>query len=262
MSEQHDPRRLLGDPEFAELEGGLRSARARGPSAEQLARMRAALGLAAAPAPSAPPAPVAAPASSARVSWLKLIAGGVLVIGAAIGLWRGAVRGPHLEPPGVTAPRSLAQPAPAPVAPAPAPAPTTPPPAVREHGGAGASSAPLHRTAARVVRSAAKNAAPADPAAELALLKRAKADARSAPAHALALVAEHEQRFPNGVLVEEREVIAIEALLASGQRGAGEARAARFFTRFANSAHARRVHALLDDSASQSDTKSSAAPHP
>jgi hypothetical protein len=199
---------------------------------------------------------------------LKLIAGGALVIGAAFGIWRGSVRGPHLEPPIPSEGRVAPPPAAVPIAPAPALAPapaSTAAPLASERGGAAgrSASARMPRTAPRVNRVAPASDAPVDPAAELALLKRAKADARSAPAHALALVAEHEQRFPSGVLVEEREVIAIEALLVSGQRNAAEARAARFFARFPNSAHARRVHALLEDgSASQSDTKSSAAPHP
>lgn len=248
-AQQDDPRRLVeGDAAFAEIEAGLRGARERGPSAEQAARMRAALGLAPVPATPAQPAPSEAPAA-ARSGWLKLIAGGLLVIGAALGIWRGAVSGPHLEPPITAEPQPAAQPAPAEVAPSPATAPAATPPIPLEPSGmAGGASAHPHRTAPRVNRSAPVLEAFTDPGAELVLLRRAKADARSAPAHALQLVAEHEQRFPNGVLVEEREVIAIEALLASRQRAASEARAARFFKRFPNSAHARRVHALLEDS--------------
>jgi hypothetical protein len=262
MSARHDdPRRLVeGDAAFAEIEAGLRRARERGPSGEQAARMRAALGLA--PAPATPPQPAPSePATAVRTSWLKLIAGGLLTIAVALGIWHGAVRGPHVEPPIATDPQPAPQLAPANVDPATAAAPAaTPPIPLETRGGAGAASAHPHRTAPRVNRGAPAARASADPGAELVLLRRAKADARSAPAHALRLVAEHEQRFPNGVLVEEREVIAIEALLASGQRAASEARAARFFKRFPNSAHARRVHALLEHA--HSDTKSSVAPHP
>lgn len=248
-AQQDDPRRLVeGDAAFAEIEPGLRRARERGPSAEQAARMRAALGLT--PVPAAPSQLQPKQPAPARSGWLKLIAGGLLVIGVALGIWRSSVRGPHLEPPIATTPQPAPQLAPTQVAPAPAPsaAPAATPPLPLERSGvAGAASVHAHRTAPRVNRSAAVAEAAADPGAELVLLRRAKADARSAPAHALELVAEHEQRFPNGVLVEEREVIAIEALLASGQRAASEARAARFFARFPNSAHARRVHALLED---------------
>jgi hypothetical protein len=251
MSAQHDdPRRLVeGDTAFAEIEAGLRRARERGPSAEQSARMRAALGLV--PAPATPPQPAPSePATAVRSSWLKLIAGGLLVIGAALGIWRGTMRGPGLDPAITTEPQSAPQLAPAKVEPAPAAAPAvTPSVPLEERSATGVASAHPHRTAPRVNRSAPVAQGSADPGAELALLRRAKADARSAPAHALELVAEHESRFPNGVLVEEREVIAIEALLASGQRAASEARAARFFARFPNSAHARRVRALLEQGA-------------
>lgn len=268
MSEAHDPRKLFeGDAAFAELQAGLRTARTRGPSVEQAARMRTALGLAqAGDAITKPDA--AARVSAGRSGWLKLIVCGVLAIGAALGVWRARVS-PHV--PGLPAPRVAMVGAPASPAAAPSPGARAPEPAlpaatVQGTAGSGmphgASARPRH-AAARDVRGAERNPGEAaDPAAELALLKRAKAGARSAPQHALVLVAEHEQRFPHGVLVEEREVIAIEALIASGERAAAEARAARFFTRFPSSAHARRVRALLtDDSAAQSHTNGPSLQH-
>jgi hypothetical protein len=101
-----------------------------------------------------------------------------------------------------------------------------------------------------------------DPAAELALLKLARVNARSAPLRALSLIVEHERDFAQGTLVEEREVIAIEALLVSGQRVAAETRAALFGERFGNSAHARRVRVLLTAAApAQFDKNAAAAPH-
>lgn len=74
-----------------------------------------------------------------------------------------------------------------------------------------------------------------------------EAHAHSDPQRALALVAQHEQQFAQGALVQEREVIAIEALLAAGERSESEHRAAAFFTRFPESAHFRRLRALLGD---------------
>jgi hypothetical protein len=104
---------------------------------------------------------------------------------------------------------------------------------------------------------------PSEPVAELALLKAARARARSEPARALELCVEHEQRFARGAFVQEREVIAIEALLASGRRGEAEQRAARFLERFAESAHARRVRALLVEAgAVDRGTKPSGVAHP
>lgn len=80
---------------------------------------------------------------------------------------------------------------------------------------------------------------------ELSLLKRAR-DAD--PAQALALTAEHARRFPVGVLEQEREVIAIDALLRLGRADAAAQRAKRFQTHFPGSAHARRLSALFEAS--------------
>jgi hypothetical protein len=269
MSEQPGPRRLVeGDAAFVEIEDGLGSARTRGPSAEQAARMRAALGLAAAAATlntdrvSASAADTAPRMPATRLRW-RLLVSGVLALGAALGAWR-SVSGPHVEPP---APHEAQRPSKidhaAPVA-APTIAPeitSIPPRAVRSESAP--ASPHSHRVDLRAAHTAPATDEAPDSLAELALLKRAKADARSEPATALELVAEHERRFPHGVLVEEREVIAIEALIAAGERRAAEARATRFFARFPHSAHARRVHALLaDEGAAQSGTSSSASPHP
>ncbi len=82
--------------------------------------------------------------------------------------------------------------------------------------------------------------------AELILLKRARAALETAPQRALSLSGEHQTRFPRGVLAQEREVIAIEALIRLGRHGRAERRAARFNQRFPASAHRRRLDALLN----------------
>ncbi|MET0792442.1 MAG: hypothetical protein ABW061_13055, partial [Polyangiaceae bacterium] len=64
-------------------------------------------------------------------------------------------------------------------------------------------------------------------------------------AAALVLAAEHAREFPAGVLTQEREVIAIDALLRLGRRSEAEARAASFHRQFPASAHGRRVDVLL-----------------
>jgi hypothetical protein len=279
MSDSHDPARLIEAPDaaLAELEPLLREARTRGPSAEQAARMRAALGL---PAADATAVDDAAHAGKARVergasvpTWVKLSLLVALGIGAAF-LTQRALRS---TPPDAVASgeRPVGAVGTGPTESAPGPdsqlrpqatdvRPVEPARAIEPAGTAG--TAARRRHVAMAVRAAEEHAAPSDdvrdPAAELALLKRAKAHARSAPEHALALVAEHEQRFANGALVQEREVIAIEALLAGGDREAAERRAARFFERFADSAHARRVRALLGaPPAALSDTKGGIPPH-
>jgi hypothetical protein len=95
---------------------------------------------------------------------------------------------------------------------------------------------------------ATTTAAP-DPAdserAEVALLDRAQAALASRPADALASCDEHARRFPSGTLVQEREVLAIDALVRLGRRDEAEARAARFRQAFPRSGHLRRVDALL-----------------
>lgn len=87
----------------------------------------------------------------------------------------------------------------------------------------------------------------AGPDAELQLLERAQDALRTRPAEALALVDEHARRFPHGMLAQEREVIAIEALAKSGRKNDAKVRAAAFKTRFPSSSHARRIDALVGD---------------
>ncbi len=261
MSRHPEPPRLLEslDSEFAELELGLLAARAQAPNAEQLARMRAALGL---PAQSAAsehvgPEPAGSPVSGSAVSIVpKLTIVGVLVLGGTLYFVNPFAHVERAAPQVVRTQPVAALPTPtAPVTPA-VEAPTRAPQTVT------APAAPKP-SAARGTR-ATLPAPPADhpvdsppPAvdtrlpggaqllAELALLKRAKAHVRSAPERSLAYVDEHEQQFAAGSLVEEREVIAVEALLVAGREADGIARAERFFARFPQSAHARRVRALL-----------------
>jgi len=52
---------------------------------------------------------------------------------------------------------------------------------------------------------------------------------------ALEAVRAHEKRFPNGALVEEREAIAVQALVLVGRKDEAAARGARFLTRYPGS---------------------------
>jgi hypothetical protein len=52
--------------------------------------------------------------------------------------------------------------------------------------------------------------------------------ARGRAADALQAIEEHAARFPHGRLVEEREALAVQALVLAGEAGAAQARAARF----------------------------------
>ncbi len=80
---------------------------------------------------------------------------------------------------------------------------------------------------------------------EIALLARARRALRREPARTLALVEEHQARFPNGQFVEEREVLAIDALIALSHHSRAEVRAAQFYARFPNSVHRRHVEEVL-----------------
>jgi hypothetical protein len=93
-------------------------------------------------------------------------------------------------------------------------------------------------------------------AVELGLVGRAQAALETDAVRALALASDHERKFPTGALVQEREVIAIDALVRLGRLPDAEARAARFRERFPASVHARRVDVLLGvPAAAPSDRK-------
>jgi hypothetical protein len=106
------------------------------------------------------------------------------------------------------------------------------------------------KSGAKIGRASATNVASAEvrdegPEAEVKLLERAQDALRSRPDEALALCNDHAQRFPSGMLVQEREVIAIEALVKTGRKEEARTRADRFKARFPGSSHTRRLDALL-----------------
>lgn len=83
---------------------------------------------------------------------------------------------------------------------------------------------------------------------ELALLARAQAALTGNPGLALALTSDHERKFPSGALVQEREVVAVDALLRLGRRAEAGRRALRFRQEFPASVHGRRLDVLLRSS--------------
>jgi hypothetical protein len=72
---------------------------------------------------------------------------------------------------------------------------------------------------------------------EFQLIRAARAALPTDPARALSLARTHEKKFPNGVLVQEREVIVISALKKLGQTGEADTRADEFKKAHPNSAH-------------------------
>jgi hypothetical protein len=76
---------------------------------------------------------------------------------------------------------------------------------------------------------------------EAELLFDARKAMLSNTALALQLLAEHEKRYPSGLLVPEREVLAIEALRSSGRKAEADARLLRFEARYPDSFHLERL---------------------
>ena len=93
-------------------------------------------------------------------------------------------------------------------------------------------------------RAVAPKPVPVENPSEMELIRRAEG-LRAQPAQALRELNEHARLYPAGMLAQEREVLAIEALLAAGQRSAAEVRAAKLAATHPGSAHLRRVRVLL-----------------
>ncbi|XXX77393.1 hypothetical protein WMF30_01285 [Sorangium sp. So ce134] len=79
---------------------------------------------------------------------------------------------------------------------------------------------------------------------EVQLLHRAQDALATDAGSALALTVEHARRFPAGALGQEREIIAIRALLALGRAAEARARAAGLLERFPGSAYRGRLESL------------------
>jgi hypothetical protein len=85
---------------------------------------------------------------------------------------------------------------------------------------------------------------------DVALVDAADTSLRAGdPARALAITRDHERRCPTGALVQERERIAIEALIELGQSEQARARARGFTERFPSSPHVARIRQALERSA-------------
>lgn len=81
---------------------------------------------------------------------------------------------------------------------------------------------------------------------ESAWVARARAQLRQGdPSGALAMLAEIDRKVPGGVLGQEREALAIEALARSGQAESASRRAKSFVDRFPSSPHVSSVRAFI-----------------
>ena len=100
------------------------------------------------------------------------------------------------------------------------------------------------RSSAGASSSGAEPNAPARPS-ELALLRDARLSLRSSPAQALALTEQHRLLYPRGAMTQERELIAISALVGSGRRTAALSRVAEFERNFPNSLYRKQITELV-----------------
>ncbi len=82
-------------------------------------------------------------------------------------------------------------------------------------------------------------------ASEIALIEAAEAALAVHPRRALELVTAHERTFPRGAFVEEREVIAVDALSRIGRVESAHARAERFRRQHPESAYLRRLDRII-----------------
>jgi hypothetical protein len=82
-------------------------------------------------------------------------------------------------------------------------------------------------------------------AGEFPLLRSAQQTLSTDPLRSLDQCAAHAMQFPSGVMAQEREMIAIEALLRLGRIQQANARASTFLRQFPGSAHATRLENLL-----------------
>jgi hypothetical protein len=80
---------------------------------------------------------------------------------------------------------------------------------------------------------------------ELELLTRARRVLLTAPVRALALADEHERSYPAGAFVQERELLAIDALERLGRKAEAAVRSQRFFVSYPKSAYRKRIEVII-----------------
>jgi len=248
---------------------GLGQAHARVPSDEQLQALQrnvlAALGAAGAAsmmtaaARAARTTAVAHPAAGFSIGGAKIVLALAVAAGAATGVWIWRQPAPAIAPPpgaSVPAVDVMAPPAPAAAVVAPSPAISRAP---AGHSRRPLSAAVMPASHARGAAPPTAEPAPAPPTAavpddeteELRLLARAQKALALDPAFALTLAHEHRRRFPTGSMDQEREVIAVNALVNLGRTGEARERAERFARDHAGSAYTARMQSILARAAAQ-----------
>lgn len=241
------PRRLAAGARGSRLRVAIDTARRRGPSEDQLRALRAGL-LGAGGAPASPT--TARPnAGGWHVAVAKVAVGVTLAAGGA-GLTARAWHRP-------ATPATPAAQRPAPAPPPLIVGPSPPPPAASPPLSPPPAAGPLHvhragtgQAAQRRIASADRPPPPAGPpaadgAGELQLIEAAERALPANPELALSLLREHERRYPEGSLQQEREVIAVTALVAVGQRDRARDRADSFARQHPDSTYLPRLRRII-----------------
>ena len=245
----------------------LRAARLEHPGADRLRKMSAGLGLTASAgaAEAATTSKVWAAALGLHGTKLAIVIASVAVVVAGGGLLRsqGSSRTARVEtgaasassPAGTPGPPFVPEPAvdraTTPVSGATTAAPAAPPrkapPRSAYRAVPAGPTTPARPSPASPAPARAAPVAPATaaPSTEASLVQRARSALEADPAQALALADEADDRFPSGALVEERQVVAIEALVRLGRVDEARTRGSHFLRRFPASVHQRRVETLL-----------------
>jgi hypothetical protein len=226
MTDPEDPPRLVDAQDAPPgLRAALQRARADVGSDAQVARLAAKLGPLLGPTAPASPGP-AGPAAGSGVT-AKLGLGALALIVAGGGAWL-------LSAPTHSAPST----APAPPAASHAVVPAPPAPPVAEPS---APDAP--RAAPSAVKLPPSNKpSTVAPLSEAELLEQARAALKVGDsARAFQRVSEHALRYPRGVLVQEREVLAIQALRRLGREAEADRRAEAFARAYPGSAFQRKL---------------------
>ena len=232
----NDPRRWTDDGgEATARERELvRAGRDAGPSHEQRRMMWGAI--AAQAIPSAP-GQGAAPASGTAASTGLTVAKGTVIvalIGAGIVASYRTMRGPAppITPPSAAAPAPQEQPQ----LPSVSPSPGDEPSAAAPRSAKIAHSTPRSNVAA--TKEVSENARASQLREESEMILGARRVLRAGdPSRALTLLDAARARFPDGILVQEREALTIEALVRSGQRALATKRAEAFLRAYPKSPH-------------------------
>ncbi len=238
-----DPRRIADGGEHEELAELVRSAQKDLPSKSELSALAASLGplvgggvggsgaagSAGAGAAGKAGGGAAAAAGGNALGYKVLI--GLIGLGVVGGLAVYVVMKTNSEQPS-NSPNSLGDVAPAAAVSAGARAPANTLPKLNPSSTSSSQEAP----APSVAPSASAKHAPKIPS-EAQLLQQARAALKSDPKRALSLTRMHQRHYPRGVLTQEREVLAIEALKRLGDESAAKERASTFEKAHPGSAH-------------------------